>query len=51
MDTNRNPPRPAASTPPAGEQATPGDGTDGKLELPDLLTLALWALIERREAP
>lgn len=50
MDTNREPPRPAASTPPAGEQAPPDDGAEqGKLDMPDLLTLALWALLERHE--
>lgn len=42
-------PCPATATTPEGRQAQPGDGAEGKLDMPDLLTLALWALLERRE--
>lgn len=48
-NTSREPPRPAAHTTPEGKREQPGDGADGKLATVDLLTLALWALFERRE--
>jgi hypothetical protein len=50
MDTTNRTPRPAAHTNPRGEaQERPDDGAGGKLAMPDLLTLVLWALLDRRD--
>lgn len=50
MDTTNQAPRPAADRPAGEVQGGQDDGaTEGKLAMPDLLTLALWALLDRKE--